>query len=103
MEELLANPAVQAAAAPFLVALAASVALRKTRLLGLAVVLAFAVVIALTVGFSFESLTATGKMMLVGLASALAVLALEMRRVPESAAVRAALAATVAAAAVWMV
>jgi hypothetical protein len=102
MEELLANPAVQAAVAPFLLPLAAAVALRQTRLLGLAVVLAFAVVVALTVGYSFESLTATRKMILVGLASAIALTALELRNVAASAAIRAALAAGVGAAAVWM-
>ena len=61
MEELLANPAVQAGVAPFLSALVAAAALRRTRLLGVAVALAFALVIALTVGYAFEPLTASAQ------------------------------------------
>jgi hypothetical protein len=103
MEELLANPAVQAGAAPFLSALIAAAALRRTRLLGLAVAVAFALVIALTVGYSFEPLTASRKLVLAGLGTALALLALELPGVAPRPAVRAALAAAAAAAAVWMV
>jgi hypothetical protein len=103
MEELLANPAVQAGVAPFLTALAAAAALRRTRLLGLAVAVAFALVIALTVGYAFDPLTATRKLVLIGLGTALVVLALEMPGVPCTPAVRATLVAAVAAAAVWMV
>jgi hypothetical protein len=103
MEDLLANPGVQAALAPFLAAFAAAAALRHARFLGLAVALAFAVVVALTIGYSFETLTATRKMVLAGLASALLLPVLELRRVAPSAAVRTALAAAAAAAAVWMI
>jgi hypothetical protein len=103
MEELLANPAVQAGVVPFLSALAAAAALRRTRLLGTAVAVAFALVIALTMGFAFDPLTATRKLVLIGLVSALLVLALEMPGASPRPAIRAALCAAVAAAAVWMI
>lgn len=103
MEELLANPAVQAGVAPFLTALVAAAALRRTRLLGIAVAVAFALVIALTMGFAFDPLTATRKLVLIGLGSALAVLALEVPGASPTPAVRAALSTVAAAAAVWMV
>jgi len=103
MEELLANPAIQAGVAPFLSALAAAAALRRTRLLGIAVAVAFALVIALTMGFAFEPLTATRKLVLIGLGTALAVLALEVPGANPTPAVRAALSTVAAAAAVWMV
>jgi hypothetical protein len=103
MEELLANPAVQAAVAPFLSALAAAAALRRTRLLGIAVAFAFALVIGLTTGFAFEPLTATRKLVLIGLGTAILVLALEMPGARPKPAIRATLCAAAAAAAVWMV
>jgi hypothetical protein len=103
MEELLANPAVQAGVAPFLSALAVAAALRRTRLLGVAVALAFALVIALTVGYAFEPLTATRKLVVIGLCTALVVLALEVPGAPPTPAIRATLAAAAATAAVWMV
>jgi hypothetical protein len=103
MEELLANPAVQAAVAPFAVALVFSAALFRTRLLALAVVAAFATAVALTIGFSFESLTAVRKMILVGLATGLVVAVIELRGAPISAGLRAALSLAAGAAAVWVV
>jgi len=103
MEQLLGNPAVQAAVAPFLSALAAAAALRRTRLLGVAIALAFALVIALTVGYAFDPLTATRKLVVIGLGTALVVLALEVPGAPPTPAIRATLAAVAAAAAVWMV
>jgi hypothetical protein len=103
MDELLANPAVQAGVVPFAVALVVSAALFRSRLLGLAVLAAFATVVALTVGYSFESLTAVRKLILVGLTSGMAVLAIELAGVPASARIRAALALAIAAAAVWVV
>jgi hypothetical protein len=103
MEEFLANPAVQAALAPFAVALAISAALFRTRLLGLAVVAAFATTVALTIGFSFESLTAVRKLILVGLATGLVVAFVELRGTPASVRLRAALSLAAAAAALWVV
>ncbi|MGE4240893.1 hypothetical protein [Ramlibacter sp.] len=77
MNELLGNPAVQSAAAPFVVALAVAAILARTRFLGLAQVAGFAVLAALAIGFSFESLSSTMRLALVGLASAVIVLAVE--------------------------
>jgi hypothetical protein len=48
--------------APLLAALCVAVALRRSRLLGLAVGAAFATVIMRTIGFTFESLTSSRKM-----------------------------------------
>jgi hypothetical protein len=103
MEEFLANPAVQAAAAPFAVALVISALLFRSRLLGLAVIAAFASTIALTIGFSFESLTAIRKLIVVALATGLVVAFIELRGTPASAGLRAALALAAAAAALWVV
>ena len=103
MDELLAHPAVQSAVAPFLAALLVAAPLRRTRWLGLASVAAFAVVIGLTIGFSFESLTATRKLILAGLATAPVLLALELAGAEPGVGVRAALAAVMAAVAVWVV
>lgn len=103
MEELLANPAVQAGVVPFVSAFAAAAALSRTRLLGLVVALAFALVIGLTVGYAFDPMTSTRKLVVIGLAVAIAVLALEVSGARPTPAVRAALAAAIAAAAVWMI
>lgn len=54
MSDLFDHPAIQAGAAPFVVALVVAVRLRRTRLMGLAVSAAFMVLVALTVGYSFE-------------------------------------------------
>ena len=77
MNTLLNNPAVQAGVAPFAVALIVAASLQRSRLLGLAIGAALATVIALTIGFSFESLTSMRKMVLVGLIASLLVLPLE--------------------------
>lgn len=101
MQELLANPAVQSAAIPFIVALVLGWTLHRPRLSGLALPAALAVVTALAAGFSFEPLTATRKLVLTGVACALPVLWLALRRTdgPRAGAVLAALAA---AASAWM-
>lgn len=103
MEQLLANPAVQAGVAPFLAALLVSAPLRRTRWLGVAIGVGFAVVIFLTVGFSFESLTSMRKLVLMGLGATVVALALEGAQVEARPAVRAAVAAAVAMGAVWVV
>jgi hypothetical protein len=69
MDALLGHPAVQAVVLPFLVALAAAAALRKTRHLGLAITAGFLCAAAFTVGFQFEPLTAVKKVVLVGIAA----------------------------------
>ena len=102
MEDLLLNPAVQAGVAPFLAALVASAALRRARLLGLAVVAAFVVVVGLAVGFSFEPLTATRKLVLVGLAMVPLILGVELADLRPTPMARATIAAASGAAAVWM-
>jgi hypothetical protein len=103
MDELLANPAIQAGVAPFLAALLVAGALRRTRLLGFAITVGFAVVIALAIGFSFESMTSTRKLVLVGMAAGFAMLAIEAARVPSTPSVRMALAAAAAAGAIWVI
>jgi hypothetical protein len=103
LEEILSHPAVQAGVAPFLVALIAAAVLCRTRLLGLAIVAAFAVVVALTVGYSFESLTAIRKLMLIGLATGALVLALEVKPIALTSRLRVVLAGAGAVAAVWMI
>jgi hypothetical protein len=103
MNELLNNPAVQGGVAPFVVALAAAALLHRSRLLGLAISAGFLVLVALAIGFSFESLTATRKLvLLVGLAS-LFVLGLELAGVTARPAVRAAIAVVMGLGAVWVV
>jgi len=102
VEELLAHPAVQAALAPFLSALVAAGLLRRSRFLGLAAAVAFGVVILLTVGYSFESLTAVRKMILIGFAGFLAMAALEWRGAQATPAIRLGLAAAAGGAAIWM-
>jgi hypothetical protein len=102
MEELFVNPAFQGAGAPFAAALVAAAFLQRSRFTGLAVAGAFALVVTLTVGLAFESLTATRRLMLIGFASAVLVVVLELGRIRPTPVVRAVLAAATAAAAVWM-
>jgi len=102
MDEFLAHPAVQAGVAPFIVALALAAALGRTRLLGLALVAAFATAVGLTIGFSFETLTASRKLELVGLACALVVLGVELGGAACSLRIRLALDVAVAACTAWL-
>ncbi|MES2976747.1 MAG: hypothetical protein V4757_24275 [Pseudomonadota bacterium] len=102
MDEFLSNPAVQAGVLPFVVSLVVAAALCRTRLMALAVAAAFFTVVALVLGFSFESLTATRKLVLAGIGTTAAILVIEGMKLPANTASRAALAAFAAAAAVWM-
>lgn len=102
MIDLLQNPAVQGGIAPFLVALAVAALLARTRFLGLAQVAGFTTAAALAIGLSFESLSATRKLVLIGLACAGAVLVVELAFSAFSARIRAAFLAMLAAACVWM-
>jgi hypothetical protein len=70
MTALVENPLIQAGAAPFAVAFVVSLLLGRVRLAGLAVAAAFAVAVALITGFTFAPLTATRKIVLLGLAAA---------------------------------
>ena len=102
MNTLLDNPAVQAGVAPFAVALIVAASLQRSRLLGLAIGAALATVIALTIGFSFESLTSMRKMVLVGLVASLLVLPLELASVRPGPRVRWALAIAAGLAGIWV-
>lgn len=103
MDDLLNNPAVQAGVVPFLVALIASACLQRTRLLGLAIGAGFLAAVALTMGFSFESLTSVRKLVLVVGAAILMVLLLEATATAGSVTVRAVLAGAFASASLWVV
>lgn len=72
MQEMLTNPAVQGGLAPFVAALIVAALLAPFRLGGLAVVAAFATAVYFVAGFTFEPLTATRKIILLGLAAPLA-------------------------------
>ena len=78
LQELLNNPAVQAGAAPFLVALITVELFRRIRLSGLAIIAGFAITIYLASDFSIEPLTAPRKIVLLGLISALLALVLTL-------------------------
>src|SRR5437870_4661115 len=101
MNDWISHPAVQAAAAPFVVALVLAALLQRGRLIGLAIGGAFVTVVMLAIGLSFESLTSVRKMVLAGFAATLLVLPLELGRVLPTPRVRAALAAVAALAGVW--
>ena len=102
MNQLLANPAIQAGVAPFLAALLVAAPLRGGRLLGLAIAAGFVVVIGLTIGFSFESLTSTRKLVLVGFAAATGALGIELAALAPARALRGGLATAAAVSAVWV-
>ena len=72
--ELLANPVVQGALAPFLVALIVAAVLRNTRIAGLAIALAILATVTITIGWSFESMGSTRKLSILLLGAAALVL-----------------------------
>jgi hypothetical protein len=71
LEEFLANPVVQGGVAPFLTALVVTLVLQGVRLAGLAVFAAFLTCMYLTAGLQLSPLTATRKLLLVGVAAPL--------------------------------
>lgn len=84
MDELLAHPAIQGGVAPFLVAFFFFMAFGKFRpLAGLGVVAAFLVTVALIVGFNFDPLTSTRKIILLAMVAACLGLLLDFIRLPE--------------------
>jgi hypothetical protein len=99
---LLNNPAVQAALVPFVVALVLGALLRNTRLSGLAIGAGFLSLVALAIGFSFESLTSVRKMVLVGSGATAFVLVGELANIQPGRAVRAIVAAVLALATLWV-
>jgi hypothetical protein len=78
MQDLFANPAFQSVAAPFAVALAAALALKPLRLSGLALIAGVAVCIHLAISFDLFPLSATRKIVFLGLAAALAGVVLDL-------------------------
>jgi len=102
MSDLLDNPAMQSGVVPFFVALVLAAVLRRTGLLALAIGGALVAVAVLTLGFSFDSLTAARKMVLVGLGASLLVIPLELAAVPPRWELRAALAGAAGLASVWV-
>lgn len=75
MQEWLANPAVQGGVAPFVVTFILALGLSQAgRLNGLSVLGGFIICVLLTTGISFDPLTSTRKIVLIGLLSAVAAL-----------------------------
>ena len=70
MRELLNNPAVQAGFAPFLAALITAELFQRIRLSGLAIIAGFAITVYLASDFTIEPLTATRKIVLLGIIGA---------------------------------
>lgn len=101
MDDLLQNPAIQAGIAPFVLALPLAFLLARTKLLGLAQLAGFLVLAGLAIGFSFESLTALKKLVLLAVGSGVAVLVLELLPV-RSSALRWAVLALLAGGCIWM-
>ena len=102
MNDLLNNPAVQAGAVPFVIAGVLAAFLCRSRLLALAIGVGFLTTVVLAVGLSFETLTASRKMLLVGLAVTLLALPLELAPVLPTRRVRVLLAAAASLAGVWV-
>ena len=80
MQELLTHPAVQGGLAPFVAALIIAELLQRLKLSGLAVIAGFAATVYLISDFSFEPLTASRKIVLLGMASAALALPLAFLR-----------------------
>lgn len=78
------HPAVQAGIVPFLAALLIAAVLAPTRLLGLAQLAGFLVVVWLAFGFSFAPLTAVRKLVLAAAASGVVLVVLELRAAAQS-------------------
>ena len=80
LQDILDYPAVQAGLVPFLVALVTAELFRRSRLSGLALIAGFAVTVYLVSNFALEPLTATRKIVLLGLLSAVLALLLNLFR-----------------------
>jgi hypothetical protein len=80
LHELLNQPLVQAGLAPFLAALITAELFQRIRLSGLAIIAGFAVTIYLAGDFSFEPLTSTRKIVMLGLIGAALGLLLDLLR-----------------------
>lgn len=82
MQALLDPPAVQAGLAPFMVALVTAELFRRIKLSGLAIIAGFVVTIYLVSDFTFDPLTSSRKIVLLGLISASLGLLLSLIRLP---------------------
>ena len=71
MHALITHPAIQAVLAPFLIALLTAELLQRMRLSGLAIIAGFAITVYLASSFAYTPLTATRKIIWLGLASGL--------------------------------
>lgn len=80
MHELLNHPAVQAGVVPFLAALLTAELLQRVKLSGLAIIAGFAATIYLASDFSIAPLTASRKIVVIGLAGALFALPLSLMK-----------------------
>jgi hypothetical protein len=81
--DFLNHPAVQGGVVPLVVALAVGAVLFRTRFAWLAIVGAFVTTIALTTGFQFTPLTATRKIVILGLLAAIVGVAVELLPKPS--------------------
>lgn len=95
------HPAVQGGVAPFAVALIVVLLLQPVRLGGLAVVAAFATAVYFVAGFTFSPLTATRKIVLLGLVAPVIGIIID-RRFKATRAVAVALGLVAGAAALWI-
>ena len=103
MDDLLQNPAIQAGVAPFIAALLVAAFTARSRILGLAQVAGFATVVALTIGFSSESMTSTRKLVFVGLMTLLPVLVVELTGLRDRVSTHISLGVLSGLAGVWVV
>ena len=78
VNELLDHPAVQGGAAPLVVALMVAAIFARTRFAWIAILAAYATMVALTTGFAFSPLTAGRKTILVGLVAPIIGLVLDL-------------------------
>jgi hypothetical protein len=99
LQEFLNQPAVQSGVAPFIVALIAAELFQRVRLSGLAIIAGFTTTVYLVDGFDFEPLTASRKIVLLGLASTVFAVAISFFYAPW---LRTLLAAIGAGASLWM-
>ncbi len=102
MTDLLQNPAIQAGVLPFVVALLMALPLARTRWLAAATGSGVVVLLALTVGFGLEPLTAVRKTILLMLAAIALALALEAAGIGLRRIVVAAISLAVALATLWV-
>ena len=80
LQEFLNHPAVQAGLAPFLAALVTAALFRHFRLSGLAIIAGFSATVYLASDFAFEPLTASRKIVLLGLLSIVPALLVDLVR-----------------------